>query len=43
VNTETKAVFEEWLAGKDNAEASKIASEKVIEACTKDKSELPRK
>jgi len=42
VNTETKAVFEEWLAGKDNAEASKIASEKVIEACTKDKSEVAK-
>jgi pyruvate-ferredoxin/flavodoxin oxidoreductase len=42
VNNETKAVFEEWLKGKNNAEASKIASAKVIEACTKEKSEVAK-
>ena len=42
LSAETKAVFEEWLAGKDNAEASKVASAKVIEACTKDKSEVAK-
>ena len=34
---ETKAAFTEWIAGKDNADASKAASEKVIAACAKDK------
>ena len=42
LNSETKAVFEEWLKGKDNGEASKIASEKVIAACSKDKSEVAK-
>jgi pyruvate-ferredoxin/flavodoxin oxidoreductase len=42
VSAETKAVFEEWLKGKDNAEASKIASVKVIEACSKEKSEVAK-
>ncbi len=42
VNAETKAVFEEWLAGKDNAEASKIASAKVIEVCAKEKAEVAK-
>jgi pyruvate-ferredoxin/flavodoxin oxidoreductase len=42
VSAETKAAFEEWLDGKDNAEASKTASEKVIEACNKEKSELAK-
>jgi pyruvate-ferredoxin/flavodoxin oxidoreductase len=42
VNQETKAVFEEWLKGKDNAEASKVASAKVIEVCSKDKSALAK-
>jgi pyruvate-ferredoxin/flavodoxin oxidoreductase len=37
---ETKAAFEEWLKNKDNGEASKIASEKVIAACNKDKSDI---
>jgi pyruvate-ferredoxin/flavodoxin oxidoreductase len=39
---ETKAAFEEWLANKDNGEASKIASEKVIAACNNEKSELAK-
>ncbi len=38
----TKVVFEQWLKDKDNAEASRIASELVIEACTKDKSEVAK-
>jgi len=42
VIAETKAAFEEWLAGKDNAEASRVASAKVIAACEKDKSEVAR-
>lgn len=40
VSAETKIVFEEWLKGKDNAEASRNASVKVIEACNKEKSEV---
>ncbi len=39
---ETKSVFEEWLASKDNAEESKIASKKVIEVCEKEKSEIAK-
>jgi pyruvate-ferredoxin/flavodoxin oxidoreductase len=42
VSSETKATFEEWLKDKDNAAASKIASEKVIEACGKEKSEVAK-
>ncbi len=42
MNGELKAAFEEWIAGKDNAEASRLASAKVIEACEKDKSELSK-
>jgi pyruvate-ferredoxin/flavodoxin oxidoreductase len=42
VNAETKAAFDEWLAGKNNAEASKTASAKVIAACEKDKSEVAK-
>jgi pyruvate-ferredoxin/flavodoxin oxidoreductase len=38
----TKAAFEEWLSAKDNAEASKTASQKVIDACKKDTSEVAR-
>jgi pyruvate-ferredoxin/flavodoxin oxidoreductase len=37
LSAETKVAFEEWLKGKDNAEASKIASEKVVTACSKEK------
>ena len=40
VNAETKAAFDEWLEGMHNAESSKTASAKVIEACEKDKSEV---
>jgi pyruvate-ferredoxin/flavodoxin oxidoreductase len=40
VNEGTKAAFDEWLAGMHNSEASRVASEKVVEACKKDKSEV---
>ncbi|HLN22296.1 MAG TPA: pyruvate:ferredoxin (flavodoxin) oxidoreductase [Bacteroidales bacterium] len=39
---ETRAAFEEWLKAKDNGEASKAASEKVIEACKKDNSPVTK-
>jgi len=42
VNTETKAAFDEWLAGMNNAEASRVASAKVIAACEKDKSDVAK-
>ncbi|MCX6334256.1 MAG: pyruvate:ferredoxin (flavodoxin) oxidoreductase [Bacteroidia bacterium] len=42
VKPETKVAFDEWLAGMNNAEASKIASAKVIEACGKDKTEVTK-
>ena len=42
VTGETKTAFEEWLAAKDNGEASRVASEKVVVACTKDKSEVAK-
>ena len=42
INPETKAAFEEWLREKDNAEPSKVASAKVIEACEKEKSEVAK-
>ena len=38
VNDETKAAFGEWLSDMDKAEASRTASAKVIDACSKDKS-----
>ncbi len=38
IKPETKSVFEEWLASRNNAEASKVASAKVIEACEKENS-----
>jgi pyruvate-ferredoxin/flavodoxin oxidoreductase len=38
----TKAVFEEWLKNKDNAEASRVASANVVEACTNDKSAVAK-
>jgi pyruvate-ferredoxin/flavodoxin oxidoreductase len=37
-----KAACEEWLREKDHAEASRAASEKVIAACNKDKSDLAK-
>ncbi len=39
---ETAATFEEWLRDKDNAEASRIASARVVEACEKDKSDVAK-
>jgi pyruvate-ferredoxin/flavodoxin oxidoreductase len=42
VGEETKAAFNEWLAGMNNADASKIASAKVIAACEKEKSEVAK-
>jgi pyruvate-ferredoxin/flavodoxin oxidoreductase len=39
---ETKAAFDEWLAGMNNAEASKTASSKVIAACEKDNSDTAK-
>jgi pyruvate-ferredoxin/flavodoxin oxidoreductase len=42
LNDETKSTFEEWLKDKDKGEASKVASEKVIAACNKDKSEAAK-
>jgi pyruvate-ferredoxin/flavodoxin oxidoreductase len=42
VSAETKAVFENWLNVKNKAEASKVASVKVIEACTKENSEAAK-
>jgi pyruvate-ferredoxin/flavodoxin oxidoreductase len=42
VNDVTKAAFEEWLKGKENAEASKVASMKVLEALKNEKSEIAK-
>ena len=42
LSAETKAAFEEWLKEKDNAEASRGASAKVIEVLAKDKSEVAK-
>jgi len=42
LSAEMKTAFEEWLRDKDNAEPSRIASVKVVEACGKDKSELAK-
>ncbi len=42
INPQTKEAFEEWLREKDNAEPSRIASAKVIEACEKDKSDVSK-
>jgi pyruvate-ferredoxin/flavodoxin oxidoreductase len=42
VNADSKAAFEEWLKEKDHAEASRTASAKVIEACSKEKSEVAK-
>jgi pyruvate-ferredoxin/flavodoxin oxidoreductase len=42
MGADTKIAFEEWLAGKNNAEASRIASAKVIEACSKEKSDVAK-
>ena len=40
VKEETKAAFEDWLRDMNNAEASRTASAKVIEVCSKDKTDL---
>ncbi|MDX9726878.1 MAG: pyruvate:ferredoxin (flavodoxin) oxidoreductase [Bacteroidales bacterium] len=40
VKEETKAAFEEWMRDKNNAEASRTASAKVIDACSKDKTDI---
>lgn len=42
LSAETKSAFEEWLKEKDNAEASRSASAKVIEVLTNDKSEVAK-
>jgi len=42
INADTKAAFEEWLKEKDHAEASRTASAKVIDACSKEKSEVAK-
>jgi pyruvate-ferredoxin/flavodoxin oxidoreductase len=42
VSGEVKAAFEEWLKEKNNAEASKTASAKVVEACKKDNSAVAK-
>jgi pyruvate-ferredoxin/flavodoxin oxidoreductase len=42
VSAETKAAFDEWLENMNNAEASRSASEKVIEACKKEKSDVAK-
>ena len=41
-NEETKAAMKEWLAGKDNSEASKIASEKLLVVLEKVNDELSK-
>jgi pyruvate-ferredoxin/flavodoxin oxidoreductase len=42
VNADTKAAFEGWLSAKDNGEASRAASEKVVDACKKEKAEVAK-
>ena len=42
VNPATRAAFEEWLNSRNNAEASKTTSSKVVEACEKDKSAIAK-
>ncbi len=39
---ETKAAFEEWLGAMNNAEASRLASAKVVAVCEKDKSDAAK-
>lgn len=39
---DTKTAFKAWIEGKDDAEKSKEASAKVIEACEKDKAEVAK-
>jgi pyruvate-ferredoxin/flavodoxin oxidoreductase len=42
ISSDTRVVFEEWLKEKDNAEASKAASAKVVEVCGRDNSEIAK-
>jgi pyruvate-ferredoxin/flavodoxin oxidoreductase len=42
VKPETKAAFDEWLAGMNNAEVSRTASAKVMAACEKDRNEVTK-
>ena len=42
VTGETKTAFEEWLRDMNKGQASKVASDKVIAACSKDKSEVAK-
>ncbi len=42
VTDEIKEAFGEWLRDRNNAELSRTASAKVIEACEKDKSEIAK-
>jgi pyruvate-ferredoxin/flavodoxin oxidoreductase len=42
VSADTKAAFEEWLKEKNNAEPSRTASAKVVQACEKDISETAK-
>jgi len=41
-SSDTEAAFREWLENRNNAEASRTASSKVVEACEKDKSEIAK-
>ncbi|MBU8891605.1 MAG: pyruvate:ferredoxin (flavodoxin) oxidoreductase [Bacteroidales bacterium] len=42
VSAETKAAFEEWISNMADAEGSKIASAKVINACKKEKNPIAK-
>ncbi len=42
VNADTKVAFKEWLDAGVNAEASKVASQKVVEACKKEKAAVAK-
>jgi pyruvate-ferredoxin/flavodoxin oxidoreductase len=42
VSGDTKAAFEEWLTGMNNAQASVSASANVVAACEKDKSDVAK-
>jgi pyruvate-ferredoxin/flavodoxin oxidoreductase len=42
VNAGTRTAFEEWLGAMNNAEASKVASKNVVEACSKEKAAVAK-
>lgn len=42
ISDATRQAFSEWIENKDNAEGSVVASEKVIAACTGDKSDIAK-